>query len=98
MHASRDKEGASGQQKQLVNKQEIIIFCEVQLHFELCPLHNNVLLTVLVLESSAIVPLYIAFSYLSAISRPYMYNLTYCFTAASSAVAYVGHRPAHILA
>ena len=35
LHASRDKEGASGQQKQLVNKQEIIMFCEVQLHFEL---------------------------------------------------------------
>ena len=37
----------AGQQKQLVNKQEIIMFCEVQLHFELWPFHNNVLLTVL---------------------------------------------------
>jgi len=79
LHASRDKDGASRQQKQLVNKQEIIMFCEVQLHFELWPFHNNVLLTCLVLESTAIVPLYTAFSYLSAISI-YTYNLTHCFT------------------
>jgi len=47
LHANRDKEGASGQQKQLVNKQEIIMFCEVQLHLQLWPFHNNVLLTVI---------------------------------------------------
>ena len=77
LHASRDKEGASGQQKQLVNKQEIIMFCEVQLHSELWPFITMFFWLCLVLES-AIVPLYTKFSYLSAISIC-TYNLTHCF-------------------